>query len=485
MENNSTKSIIDKSEHAYMKAADKLLKFFAKEKSDEDLAAILNFQGELARAMYSVSEQNRILNWQRNAIIQNEIASDRDESIRKLKIIDYDQKLLKEVTAIGQILGNSFAWIFYQNQPQQLGQHSNHQISPFLPTGIGGAGEVEFISNIRYFGKHFIVYHGITSILRSGDISLVDLSTGHVSAIGELKTKPSDDPNKLDIQLTIIGEFNEVQSVLKQIPEPTQKGPAILNRGELPTEKMKARFIRQKKTMEAHGLNANKDILSITLPNAETTFGELADIDEALTDGVTVKIISDCLLVILLDLPDPSFYDRLSQNASHELFEGLVKDERTLQHLANRLFIPGRSDNRLEIYTIAPTKDGIPFQQNGMPPILWWPIDGNLRKRILLRKCIATTIYNPAHLYTKLESEGFEKIVRGEKVVFRNRIANRFIELENMQYYHRMISTSFMSLESVVCMIRAFLNVPDPAPDLNCKKQITFLVNAVYKAPLE
>ena len=68
-----------------------------------------------------------------------------------------------------------------------LRKHLEHPAIRHFPTGIGGRGEVEFIRQARA-EKHFLLHHGITTFLRIGDISFVDLRRRTVSGLGELKS---------------------------------------------------------------------------------------------------------------------------------------------------------------------------------------------------------------------------------------------------------------------------------------------------------
>src|SRR2546430_135769 len=80
-----------------------------------------------------------------------------------------------------------------------------------------------------------MLYHGITTFLRIGDVSFFDVSTGRISAIGELKSVPVE-PGKLSVRLHIIS------SNRNKVPffDPNQAAKRSANRDQVPA--MEARF---------------------------------------------------------------------------------------------------------------------------------------------------------------------------------------------------------------------------------------------------
>src|SRR5207344_325451 len=76
-----------------------------------------------------------------------------------------------------------------------------------IPFGIGGLGEIEFIRNNPTMGENVVLYHGITNLLRYGDVSLINVRTFDVAAIAELKTKVAkehEDKLELAVSCTLV-----------------------------------------------------------------------------------------------------------------------------------------------------------------------------------------------------------------------------------------------------------------------------------------
>ena len=58
----------------------------------------------------------------------------------------------------------------------------------YAPPGIGGLGELNFIEDARLVKGHLGLYHGMTTFLRLGDISFINMEGLSLSAVAELKT---------------------------------------------------------------------------------------------------------------------------------------------------------------------------------------------------------------------------------------------------------------------------------------------------------
>jgi len=110
------------------------------------------------------------------------------------------KQALRRAKGIGQSLGNAFAWFFYQHEPRLLELHAKHPLTDSLHADVGGAGEHAFVSAVPVYDGAFILHHGITSILRIGDISLYDLKAFRVKGLGEIK---ASQVSKNELRLTV------------------------------------------------------------------------------------------------------------------------------------------------------------------------------------------------------------------------------------------------------------------------------------------
>ena len=151
---------------------------------------LVDFQIDLAAVLYRLSELYQEIAAERRALIGRKQSYSPRWFARRQAVLAGYQTAIERTLLIGKSMGNAFAWFFYQSQPDLLQKHYSEPHQRVLPTGIGGRGELEFIRQVRSIDGKLVLHHGITSILRVGDISLIDLSKFRVVSIGEIKTAP-------------------------------------------------------------------------------------------------------------------------------------------------------------------------------------------------------------------------------------------------------------------------------------------------------
>lgn len=59
----------------------------------------------------------------------------------QMKLYKQYREALVNTTAIVRVLGDYFAWIFYEDEHELLAEHRKLPAQRFLPTGVGRAGE--------------------------------------------------------------------------------------------------------------------------------------------------------------------------------------------------------------------------------------------------------------------------------------------------------------------------------------------------------
>ena len=90
--------------------------------------------------------------------------------------------------------------LLLKNRPE-LDMHFEHPSTGLFVAGIGGKGEIEFIKNNQNLDGLFVVYHGITDMLRVGDFSLYANGMGIVG-VGELKSQRKGDCISITANIT-------------------------------------------------------------------------------------------------------------------------------------------------------------------------------------------------------------------------------------------------------------------------------------------
>jgi hypothetical protein len=170
---------------------------------------LLQFQPTLANALHQLSSMYRKLSAERDERVQAKRDLVPKWFARRMRFISAQQEILCRA-----------AWFFYQNDGAFLYEHLKEPEQLLIPSGVGGFAELETVRQIPVANGHFLLYHGITSILRLGDFSLVSLSKLKVITVGEIKAgKPSED------RLTITMLYPaDPKSATRAFPHPRATG---------------------------------------------------------------------------------------------------------------------------------------------------------------------------------------------------------------------------------------------------------------------
>lgn len=162
----------------------------------------------------------------------------------------------RRLAATGQMIGDAFIWPFYRSSGDILIEHSKESYQPFIPSGLGGLGELKFISGQKKLLDHFVIYHGVTSFLRMGDISLVDVNTQAVVALGDIKTSVDGQKMNIRVGLSFVAktDSNIYEKMLDLRKRPRQ--PRRGNQQHRAETKLDEQVIEFKNAMLAH---ANQD----------------------------------------------------------------------------------------------------------------------------------------------------------------------------------------------------------------------------------
>jgi len=311
-----------------------------------------------------------------------------------MKTLDYYREAVREALAIGKDIGDTLAWFFYQNENDLLRRHLEQPEVRHTPPGIGGFGELEFVKKMPIFDRKLVIYHGITSFLRIGDISLVDMETLRVSSVAELKTRQADAEN-LSITIVCYRPGNESASP-SQAMEVTQRDQnlALLD----PTAK--ARLVRQMRKMEdaftGYSVDANFDFDGITHHDSlRQLIGKMS------RRNMAWEKAGDGLLLI-----------GIRKNRSKGLSVMLLSRSRA--YTANRRLPPGSIAAR--IHNEASTENALLLSHlkfgfdPGYIPAFWLDLDLDFVKDVMFRRLRVFSAYNPAFLFKKLRANGFTVI---------------------------------------------------------------------------
>lgn len=360
------------------------------------VTSFLNFQSQLAKALFRLDDTYRQLSKEKDDTIKKKSDLNPDWFLGRMRALAKYQLAIKRVIPIGRALGDSFAWIFYQRERDLLSKHLERERLDHTPPGIGGRGELEFVKQVKHIDGRLVLYHGITTYLRIGDFSLIDLKSLTVRAIGELKTKQvSKDELQLSFTLVSSKPFPAAKwGGKKSRPQARQKLPAV----------MEQRFKKQLNVMSASVIQQNPDRSMRSRGNFH--YDELKKLAGGLKKkSVAYQKAGPGLMLIGLrtrragsrlasDLLGTGTFDldkRLKGFADHAL--RIVNTEKAPGQQNDNALIIG--DLRIE--TI-----------RGTIPLFWWPVPIDLLEKLFFQEAMIVSLYNPAHLIAKIRDLGFE-----------------------------------------------------------------------------
>jgi len=444
----TVKALVDETEAKYEKCWETLSRLRKPESpAGADLFEdILKFQPTLARALYDLSEMYRTLHQEKRTMVAKKERLSPEWFKKRLKTLDGYQEVLKAVLTIGKRLGDAFAWLFYRRDRGYLPAHHKHEGQLHLPPGVGGLGELKFIENVRMVKGHLVLYHGITTFLRVGDVSFINLEDMSLTAVGELKTKQVA-VKELSITIEIIGPKKETMLLFEDAranpaPERTDDGPTSL---PLP-QNIRAKLNRQMTSIgESFKLpdpNIGMDLES------EYHIGKLETFCKELKpSSFTFKKIGDGLLMAGIRIRKRTLSSKIMGPYRVNLSERIHGVEEETQRILdkesteNELWISSFNDATSE-YRLTP----------GMVPLFWWPLDLGVIRGLLFHDAFLFSVYNPAHLIAKLRGAGFEveflKGQRGLKV--EKTLGDKTIAVENFTYFIHLVTEQFFDEKAVV-----------------------------------
>lgn len=371
-----------------------------------DLSSILRFQPQLALAISDLSKVYRDAALERRGLVDRKHALNTKWFVRRMRFLDSQQRVIEEAVQVGKAIGDAFAWIFYRNDRPLLHEHLKEQEQLLLPAGVGGFAELAMVQQVHSFKGRFVLYHGITSILRLGDVSLIDLQSKRVVTVGEIKAgAPRGD--QLDVSLVFPMSSNEQarqlgfdRPAINAMSSAVGKKPALEGLSPAAKARMERQMARMSKSLSSTTSKADRR-LTYDMEGRVKKFGQFL---RGIGKGRSAQqMLSPSLLVLGVRSSNRSLYARLTSRRTPNLgkmFQGLDK-------LAAGLAIPGCGHNAVGISTWHYREDGKLDHRPGMTHSMWWPLPAEVLRGVVFKELVVVTILNPAHLLVRLESAGY------------------------------------------------------------------------------
>ena len=414
--------------------------------------SIVTFQLRLLEAISALEDVYRRVKQEEKRLIARKSGLNNVWFRRRMAKLAFYKKALAHVLAIGRVIGDGFAWFFYEPHRDLVDEHLRHQRQPLLPPRIGALGERLTLKHMLVIDGKLLVYHGITTFLRIGDFTLIDLKTMEVSAIGELKTGRQD-AEKIQTQVSLVSadparlpriRFNETAPNLARLAMP----PTMIDRRR-----------RQIKVMHAALAAAAKE-------KEQPAKAELNEFHfEALEDVARrcdsrkfrwVKAGGGFIIgAVRLNTRRKASLGTTLLNTGVDRAASLAIDA---PEWAMKILIEDRRLNSLIIGTLfGEERDLIAPRQSY--PVTLWPIDPTVLADILLQRVMVITLLNPGHLWAELEAKGFELVVDAEGRVTsaKKTEGGRFTELTRLEHYTRMIAYFMMTEASIIVLLEQLI----------------------------
>ena len=348
------------------------------------------FQVLLAEAIFALREVRSEVARERRELIRRKPRLSHDWFLSRARVIGRYCGILDSATSTLTNIGNVFAWLFYWHRTDLLREHLSRPKQVLSP-GVGGLGELTFIRGAPHVHGMPVLAHMITSILRVGDVTLVDPTTRGVTALGEIKTAQAG-RQELTIRLEIVGKDKDLSKQLTA--DPTMKD----RHADPIWPPLRRRLERQVREM----------VKVITCEDASTArhdirssyyTDELAELGEALAKRAVAFIQAGPSLLLL------GIRNSARRSLWSRLQGGLPAGfERNLASLPREtMSILDRESALNSLYQ--GTLDGTYFP--GGTPLWWWPVDTELLRNIYLGRVVVVAIYNPARLVAQLLEDGF------------------------------------------------------------------------------
>lgn len=135
---------------------------------------------------------------------------------------------------------------------------------------------------------------------------------------------------------------------------------------------------------------------------------------------------------------------------------------------AAEILLRGSPYNCLIIGSVLYGKNWEPVLVPGTTPLLWWPLEPQVIRDMMMGDCMVVTVYNPAHLVASLCARGFavERFAPPSDFAFSFAVGNRRGRIENGLYFLRLVAVSLLRETYVVELLRQFLEkIPTEIPD--------------------
>ena len=353
---------------------------------DSKGVSIISFQFTLAEAIFRLDRLCDSIKHQKRSCVRRKGQLSPSWFRSRMRTLASYSQAVEEAAQIGREIGDLFAWFFYQRDRDVLVKHLMQSKVSQIPPGLGGGGELSFLKATPVLDGHLVIYHGTTSILRIGDLSLIDISQRRVASIVELKTLKRDG-DQVRCFTVACGRL-EAKSL--EVPNSLHSWPV----GSAQAERLKRQMRRMKGAFLAEEPSLRREVVS----------GGYHD-DLKILAGSLGQRRSGWRRAgpgLLLLAARRSNYRSLGHRLLRPESTWATALVRPPQKIANGMVFP---DSGFNSFVSGFVRFGVDARY--VPPF-WHGIPGPLLKAVLFRMAGVITIYNLAFLLEGLRERGLE-----------------------------------------------------------------------------
>jgi hypothetical protein len=364
----------------------------------------LDFQFKLASILFRISKQHLFITRRLKYVNKNQRKIGHTLWLQQKSELSTLLNYINFLLVLVRSFGDSFVYIFYGNDREYLNvQLEANPHTLIIPQSVGGIGELEFVRKFKSLGGEFVIYHGITNILRIGDASLFSLEEKKVSAVVELKTGKKTE-REIFLRATVIGHKSR-NSRFQQRTKKLNSNPVVSD-FKLPDDAQR-RFEKQVKTMyesfnflDKKENQENKKARIIYSSSKYELLKKLA-LDD-LTDVCKYEQLNRGLIIGGFKFSGQTIFDRLTAQYPDKLINGEM-----LQDLITSI-LKSNFQNELIFGQIHFTQDMKIAPIVGSKPIFWEPIDVETLKKIYFGEIVYFTVYNVGWFLQAMHERGFK-----------------------------------------------------------------------------
>ena len=270
-------------------------------------------------------------------------------------------------------------------------------------------------------------------MFRIGDATLVDLATERIDGIGELKTQRVG-ANRLSLQFVASMDAGIRWPDVCRTPQAADRLQVL--------PKQQARLDKQLARISKTTARAKKPP-SLKIELQADRMAHIEEVDEIVRKvkrgGMESRQLSPGLLLVAHAPTGRSLLSRLTDSRPTPV--GVLD---RLPEQAKRLLPPDLANNTLIISRAFYHPDGTPTLLPGATPMLMWPLDGEVQRALVLGTVSVYTLFNPAHLFGKLEDRGWTLglFEPPAKFSLKRKVNGKTLELRRAEYFVQLVSHS-------------------------------------------